>query len=285
MIELTDDRITKGTLWKYLVIFTLWFLAFSPIYPELFNIWRNKPDDSHGLLVPFVVIYLLWQKRNDLQNTTFSNSSFGLAILVVSTSLYLLALAGGVAVAARAMMVFSLVGLALYTMGPKAFKSVAFPLFFLLFMIPVPDTLLSLISFPLQLFATKASEAFIRFLSIPVYREGNILYFTQTQLEVVGACSGIRSIMALLMLSTLFVYVMARGNWGKKTILLASAIPIALLANIFRITGTGVLTHFYGDQVAQGFLHDFSSLIVFAFGFTILFGEFLILSRPPRNSA
>ena len=145
-------------------------------------------------------------------------------------------------------------------------------------MVPVPDSILNIVAFPLQLFATKISSHIIAALSIPVYREGNMLYFVQTQLEVAEACSGLRSIMALTMLSVIFVYLLDKG-WLRKVILLASAIPLALIANIIRVSGTGILAHFHGEKVARGFLHEFSGLAVFAFGFILLFLEYSLLNK------
>jgi exosortase len=130
--------------------------------------------------------------------------------------------------------------------------------------------------------ATKVSAALIQNCSIPVYREGNMLYFVQTQLEVAEACSGIRSIMALTMLSLVFCY-LSRDGWWRKALLIAAAVPIALLGNIVRVTGTGILAHFYGDQVAKGFLHEFSGLVVFAFGLVLLFAVFTVANKKKAN--
>jgi exosortase len=100
----------------------------------------------------------------------------------------------------------------------------------------------------------------------------------QTQLEVAEACSGIRSIMSLTMLSVIFAY-MSPGNWWRKVVLILSAIPIAMLGNILRVSGTGILAHFFGDRVARGFLHEFSGLAVFLFGLALLFFVFSVLKR------
>jgi exosortase len=149
--------------------------------------------------------------------------------------------------------------------------------------ITVPESIIGLVSLPLQAFATKVSAGIIQACSIPVLREGNMLYFVQTQLEVAEACSGIRSIVAITMLSTVFVY-LSKGRLLQKIIILCSAIPVALLANILRVSGTGILAHFYGDQVARGFLHDFSGLAVFVFGMLILFFEYMTLNKLLNNS-
>ncbi len=263
---------------KIILLFALLAGVFYPIYPELLDAWLNHSNNSHGILVPFVSLFFVWDRKDELGNRPHSASGWGLLLLVLSMLVYLLALVGGIAFVSRLMLVSSLVGLVLYLFGKEIFKVLSFPLLFLLFMIPVPDSIISTISLPLQMFATKISAGIIQGCSIPVLREGNMLYFVQTQLEVAEACSGIRSIVAITMLSMIFVY-LSKGSMLQKVILLGSAIPVALLANILRVSGTGILAHFYGDQVARGFLHDFSGLAVFAFGMAILFVEYVILKK------
>jgi exosortase len=263
---------------KIVTLLALLAVVFAPVYPDLIATWLGHSNNSHGLLVPFISLYFIWQKKGDLKAQEISSSNWGLVILVISLALYLLAYLGGVVFVMRLMIVFSLIGLVLFALGWRIFNQLAFPLVFLFFMVPVPTSVIGLVSFPLQLFATKISANIIQYCSIPVLREGNMLYFVQTQLEVAEACSGIRSIMSLTMLSVLFVYSIKSG-WPQKTILLLSAIPIAVIANIIRISGTGVLAHFYGDKVARGFLHDFSGMAVFLFGLSALFLEYWLLNK------
>jgi exosortase len=228
--------------------------------------------------VPFISAYFIWQKRDSLKKLKPSTSNLGLIILISSMVIYIISFTGGIAFAQRLMIVSSLAGLILYTRGWKVFRLLAFPILFLFFMVPVPDTIVGMVSFPLQLLATKISTAIISLLSIPVYREGNMIYFAQAQLEVAEACSGIRSITSLTMLSFIFVYISSMG-WKRRTLLILSAIPIAFVANILRVTATGVLAHFFGEQVARGFIHEFSGLAVFAFGFILLMVEYIILNK------
>ena len=233
--------------------------------------------------MPLVSAYFIWQKKGQLKLNKISNSNWGVIILLISMVLYLLSYAGAVAVVSRAMIVFSLIGLVIYLFGKVFFTLLAFPLLFLLFMVPVPDSIIVLVAFRLQLFATKVSTLIIQIFSIPAYREGNMLYFAQTQLEVDEACSGIRSIMSFGMLSFIFAYVMDK-IWWKRILLVLSTIPLALFANIVRVTGTGILAHFYGSKVARGFLHEFSGLAVFAFGFVLLLLEYMILNKAKVTS-
>jgi exosortase len=263
---------------RLLVLLVLWFVSFIPVYPSLAWTWLNHSDNSHGILVPLVSFFFIWQKKEGLKSATISNSNWGAVILLISMGLYLISYAGAVAVVSRAMIVSSLIGLVMFTLGKEFFSLLAFPLLYLFFMVPVPDTILGLVALPLQLFATKVSTFFIHIFSIPAYREGNMLYFAQTQLEVAEACSGIRSIMSFGMLSFIFAYMMDK-IWWKRIFLILSTIPLALFANIVRVTGTGILAHFYGSKVALGFLHEFSGLAVFGFGFVLLLLEFLLLNK------
>lgn len=271
-----------NTKLKLIVLLILWAVAFIPIYPSLISTWLYHSNNSHGILVPFISAFLIWQKRNQLQQAPVSNSNLGIFILANTMVLYILSYAGTVVVVSRSMIVFSLIGLVLFVLGESIFSIIKFPLFYLIFMVPVPISIYKLVAFPLQLFATKISAFIIQVFSIAAYREGNMLYFAQTQLEVAEACSGLRSMMAFFMLSFLFAYMMDK-NWKKRIFIIFSAIPLALFANIVRVTGTGILAHLYGSQVARGFLHEFSGLAVFAFGFILLSSEYLLLNKVGRK--
>lgn len=263
---------------KFAVLLLVWAAVFSPVVPAMVGTWLNHSDNSHALLVPLIAMYFVWIKREELGRIEISGSAVGGLFLAGTLVVYLVSFVGGIAVFARLMIVFSLFGLLWSCMGWQVVRVLAFPLGFLVFMVPVPDSVLGMVSFPLQLLATKFAAGVIQFCSIPVYREGNMLYFAHAQLEVAEACSGIRSIMSLTMLSVIFAHLSGNG-WWRKALLIFSAIPIAMLANILRVSGTGILAHFFGNKVARGFLHEFSGLAVFVFGLVLLFLVFNLLNR------
>lgn len=273
-----DNLDKKPIIIRLLILMGLWLVSFLPVYPRLIDTWLNHSDNSHGILVPFISLFFIWQKRDELKSARISSSNLGAFILVASMSLYLLGFAGGTEVISRTMIVFSLIGLLLFTLGKEVVRVLAFPLLFLLFMIPIPVAVQSSLSFPLQLFATKISYLLIQMLSIPVQQEGNMLFFAETKLEVAEACSGIRSIAAFTVLSVVFAHLLNKG-WIWRLVLLASAIPLALFTNIIRVTGTGILAHYYGSGIASSFLHEFSGIAVFALGFVLLLSEFILLNR------
>lgn len=268
----------KSDILKLIVLFGLWIVSFLPVFPGLVHTWLNDANNSHGVLVPLISLFFIWQKRGALKSARISSSNWGTIILAVSMVLYLLGFAGGTDFVSRVMIVFSLIGLLLLTLGKEVLTTLAFPVLFLFFLIPIPDAIQGLVTFPLQLFATKISYLLLQLLSIPVIQEGNMLYFSQTQLEVAEACSGIRSIAAFTVLSVVFAYVLDKG-WKRRITLLASAVPLALFTNIVRITCTGLLAHHYGSAIADGFLHEFSGLAIFAFGFVLFLFEFILLDR------
>lgn len=262
---------------RILSLILLWLLLFAPILPGMIREWFSHSDNSHGIIVPFVAGYFAWARLNRLHTVNISGSWWGCAALVAAVALYVLSFAGGLAFPARVAMVFTLFGLIWCTLGGGTIRVMAFPILFLLFMVPVPYSLLNLVSGPLQLVATKISASLIAACSFPVYREGNMLYFVGTQLEVAEACSGIRSIMSLSMLAFAFASLSQTG-WKGKAVLILSATPIALAANILRVTGTGILAHFFGDKVARGFLHEFSGIAIFLLGFVALLGIYTLVN-------
>ncbi len=262
------------------VLLLLWGLLFWPIIPALWDVWMFDSNNSHGLLVPAIAAFLIWQRRKDVPWSEATPSLWGLGLLAGSLLIYLVSLRAHIAVSAHLAMVTSLAGLVWWNLGGRLFRHLLFPLAFLAFMVPVPVSIAGAVAFPLQLFATSASADVIRGIGIPVLHEGTMLYFATTSLEVSEACSGIRSMLAYLPLGVLFIH-LAGNTIGRvgKGILLSSTIPLALVVNILRISGTGVLAHHFGREMARGFLHEFSGLVVFAFGFVLFWAESLILKR------
>ena len=273
----------KASYIKPWFLISLWAVAFYPLYPSLVSTWLEDSNNSHGILVPFISAFFVWKQRENIKSYPPHPSLFGGMLLALSLMAFIISHTGGIAVASRSMIIFSLIGLILFNYGKALFKLLSFPLLFLFFMIPVPVSVISLISLPLQGMATDVSAVIIRLASIPVYQEGHMLYFVETQLEVAEACSGIHSIVALIMLSTVLVYVYPMKN-KSRLILILSAIPIALFANIVRVSGTGILAHFYGASVARGFLHEFSGMAVFIFGLFLLMLEYKAIRRIEAHS-
>jgi exosortase len=158
------------------------------------------------------------------------------------------------------------------------FRLLAFPLLFLFLMVPLPQSLVNVIAFPLQLVAADLAVNVLYQLGIPALREGNIIHLANAQLFVAEACSGLRSLMALITLGVVFAYFF-RKSLVERALIVLSAIPIAILVNSFRVALTGVLTHRFGQAAADGVIHTTEGLFTFAIAFVLLLGEAWLLRR------
>jgi exosortase len=175
-----------------------------------------------------------------------------------------------------------LIGGLAFVRGWATVRVLAFPIAFLLLMIPIPAIIFNQVAFPLQLLASQAGELMLSALNIPVLREGNLIILAHATLEVAEACSGIRSLVSLLALGIIYGYfVDARG--GIRTIIAATTVPIAIVANAVRVAGTGAAAHYLGKAAAEGFFHSFSGWLMFGIAFGLLFALTQVLLRvlPP----
>jgi exosortase len=249
----------------------LFTLLYFPIFPLLIYDWNHDPNYSHGFLIPLVSGYLIWQHRKTLALQKINPSNWGLLWVLFGLVMYVTANIAAELYTMRVSILVVLSGIVISLFGLPTFKIVLFPIAYLLFMIPVPYIIYNLIAFPLKMFVTLQAEVLLHLISIPVLREGNVLHMATGPLEVVDACSGMRSLISLLALGAILGYFTLTSNLHRG-ILFVSAIPIAVLTNILRVTFTGVLAHYYGQKVAEGFLHEFSGLAVFITALICLVG-------------
>ncbi|MEE8301678.1 MAG: exosortase A [Candidatus Tectomicrobia bacterium] len=254
------------------------FYLYASVLSGLVADWWNDPDYSHGFLVPLLSAYFLWEKRQRLANIVPQSNRWGMVVLVVGLCQLFLGHIGAELFLMRFSIIVVIAGLVLYLFGWQHLRELRFSIGFLLFMIPLPAILLNSVTFPLQLFAAKLSTFSLQLIDLPVYREGNIIFLPHVTLEIVEACSGLRSLVSLMALATVFAYLTQRHIW-KLCVLVSSAVPIALVANAFRIWGTGILSHHYGTKAAEGFYHTFAGWSVFVVAGVLLLIVGLVLSR------
>ncbi len=270
---------TNTSTYIQLSTVTVAFLVlFNHTLLKLVQDWAIDDNFSHGFLIPFITGFLIWQKRDQLTSEKLKASNWGLLIIFMGMLLHIAGTAGAEMFTMRMAIVVTLTGLSFYFFGSKITISVIVPLAYLMFMIPIPAIIWNKIAFPLQLFAAKLSAQFIQFIGIPVLRQGNILQLPNTTLEVVDACSGLRSLTSLLALSAAFAYMVPLNNLGKW-LLFGSAIPIAIIVNIVRLTVTAVLARYIGPETAQGFLHELSGMVIFIVALVFLYLFFLVLKK------
>jgi exosortase len=225
---------------------------------------------GHGFFVPVIAGFIAWQRRDELLRQPLKSSSWGWAILLFGALLELLGSLGAQIVVQRTAFLVSLVGVVLVLGGIKALRILSFPLFLLLFMIPIPAVIYGQITLPLQLFASKVAETVLSAIGIPVLRDGNILELASQRLSVVEACSGIRSLLSLSFLSLIYAYFFDTKVW-MRYVLLVATVPIAIIANAGRVTITGILSE-YRTDLARGFFHTMEGWVIFLIALIFLIG-------------
>ncbi len=268
-------NIKKQTLtWLLPIILIFIFLYYKSIAALISN-WSIDPNFSHGFLIPFVALYMVWHRHNQLSQVTPKPSKTGIYIIILGMLIHVAGNVGSELFLMRFSMIITISGIIIYLYGLEMFWKVMVPVAYLIMMIPIPDIIWNKLAFPLQLFAAKISSNSIYMLGIPVFREGNILHLANTSLEVVDACSGIRSLTSLLALTGAFAF-LAPLSIIKKWILFFSAIPIAIAVNVIRLTITGATAAWIGPEAAHGFLHDMSGLIIFGAALILVYIVFII---------
>ena len=255
---------TKKPLFQFFTLGALVFVLYYSVIVELVHDWIIDDNYSHGFLIPLVSAFFIWQKRDRLRAMQRKPNDVGLVIVVLGLLMFIVANIGAEYFTLRLSLLVVIGGLLLYLGGKEIAGGLLFPLLYLVFMIPVPYVLYYSASFPLELLASHLTSMVVSLLGIPILREGNILHLQNITLQVVDACSGLRSLISLSALAAALAYVTQR-TVVKGVILFLAAVPVAIGANILRLSITAVLASLYGERVAQGFLHQFSGLVVFAF--------------------
>jgi len=290
-------------LWQGFAISFAIAFTYATVLAKLANDWWYDENYSHGLLIPFIIGYIVWVQRDKLARVPVRSSMLwgGAAVVCALFGLWA-GVAGAELYTQRLSLLLILAGVIVYFWGFKLLQWLLVPLGLLFLAIPIPAIVFNKIAFPLQLFASRCAVWSMSLLGIPVLRQGNIIElkplnsFDTKKLEVVEACSGISSLMTLVTLAVVFAYFThtpdsndpssgKRFGWLKSywfwrsVIIVGSAVPIAILTNAFRVSGTGVLAHYYGTAVADGFFHSFSGWAIYIVAFILLFGIGMIIDR------
>ena len=251
-------------------------ILYRNVIAKLVFDWGHDDNYSHGFLIVPIALYFAWERRQRLLDAARKPSGTGLIVLLGSLVTLFAGVLGAELFLTRVSIVGVIAGGVLYVLGWQHLRILTLPIAFLLLMIPIPAIIFNQIAFPLQLQASRFGETALTLWKIPVLREGNVIVLANTTLEVAEACSGIRSLVSLLTLGIIYSYFTDQRQWVRVAVTL-STIPIAIVSNGLRVAGIGVAAHYYGGEVATGFLHTFSGWVLFVVAFVFLFAVMRLL--------
>ncbi len=270
------------SLFKEYALSFLIFLAgliylYFPVLKGLVFDWWHDPNYSHGFLLPLFSLYLVWVKRKELVSLPFQGNWWGIFLSLGGLFLLLLGWIAGEQFTQRFSLLVVFYGGLIFLFGWPLAKKLFFPVWINILAIPIPYVIYNSLTFPLKLFASKVATALLQLLGYSVYRDGNIIVLPNMVLEVIDACSGIRSLISLLAICSILAYFMRSNLW--RTVLILASIPIAIGVNVLRVFLTGILSYHLGPKVAHGFFHTFSGMLVFVLSIFLVFTLHFFLAK------
>jgi exosortase B len=275
----STSRMNRGWI-RWLPVCVGLLALYVPTFVDLAHGLWNQEEQMHGPIVLAVVLWLIWQRRGALAGELEEpRSVMGGVLLVAGLLLYILGRSQDIVMFEVGSLIPVLAGTILLMNGGSAIREFAFPLFYIVFMLPLPGIVVDALTGPLKHNVSAVAEQFLYAVGYPIARAGVVLSVGPYQLLVADACSGLHSLISMTAMGLLYVYLMGHRNKWRNGILIACLVPIAIAANIVRVIVLVLVTYHFGDEAGQGFIHDFSGIFLFVVGLLILFAIDGLLGR------
>ena len=282
---MSENNMVEKIVWRlpvlsWLILFVVGIITAVIFYDGLaFMVkWWERDEYSHGYLIPFITAFLVWQKKDELEQISYKGSWLGVLLVLFGALIFFVGELSSLYTIIQYAFLIAMYGFALSFMGWRAFSVIFVPLLILAFMVPLPSFIYNNLSSELQLISSQIGVAFIRLFGISVYLEGNVIDLGTYKLQVVEACSGLRYLFPLMTLGFIAAYFF-KGAFWKRALIFLSSIPITILMNSLRIGAIGVMVEYWGQSMADGFLHDFEGWAVFMACTAILILEMWVLAQ------
>lgn len=261
-------------------------VIYVPTYLNLINsVWNNE-DQAHGPLVVFIVLYLVWLERNNLLIPKINEKNepiLGLSLVITGLLFYILGRSQDIVTFDIGSQIFVFSGLILIFRGVKTLKAFWFPLFFLLFMIPLPAFFVDAITLPMKIAVSYVAEFILYNFGYPVARSGVIIEIGQYQLLVADACAGLHTLISLEALGLLYLNVVKHDSLFRNFSLALLIVPISFTANVVRVMILILVTFYFGDAAGRGFIHGFAGMVLFIVALTLIMGMDTLLQIYEKN--
>jgi len=248
----------------------LFLLLYWPLFPSLVSEWVNFPDYSHGVLILPLSLYFLWRKRGEIKNTAVTPCAAGVFIIIAGLMLYILGKLGFQLFLQYCSMLLVLFGLVYAQLGKQLAAKAAFPIAYLIFMIPLPQIVYSAIAFPLRMLSTKLTYLLLKLVGIKAMAQGNIIGLTTCKLDVATPCSGLRSMIVFTAGSVAIGYLYQK-KLSSRVILVAAGLALAVFMNTLRLFVTAFIAELYKLPKIPMRVHDQAGIVAVVAGFGVLF--------------
>lgn len=271
------ERVISGSWWIGLAGYAAMFL---PVYWWAANgIWQSD-EQGYGVLILAVVVWLFWRQRREILAAPATASPWWtVPVFVLGLAVYLMGRVFDISIFEFAAQPLVAMSLLLLLSGTRALRAAWFPVFYLLFMIPVPGPIVDAVTGPLKQAISHVVVDLLYAVGYPISRSGVVITIGQYQMLVADACSGLHSMISLSALGTLYLFLMGRRSVTQNIVMLLAILPIAFMANIVRVIVLVLITYHFGDDAGQGFLHGAAGVLLFLVALFLLFALDRVLAR------
>jgi exosortase B len=266
--HLAHTSFTKQLLAWWPVIIGLLVLYLPTYYALMNGLWQSQ-DQAHGPIVLMVVLFLFWQKKDIFKSPSKEKTQpvLGFLCLFLGLLCYVLGRSQDIVILDLGSQIPVIAGILLVTLGWRALISMSFPLFFIVFLLPLP---LDPLTLPMKMAVSYVTETILFWFNYPIARSGVILQIGQYQLLVADACAGMHTLISLEALGLLYLNLVKHDSAIRNIVLATLIIPISFTANVIRVITLTLITYYFGDEVGQGFIHGFAGMLLFIVALTII---------------
>jgi exosortase B len=252
---------------QYFVPILLGLLAmYIPTYIHTSQTLWATDDQSHGPIILFLIAYLIWMRREELfaaLETSRPMPWLGGIFFVIGAFSYVIGRSQDILILDLGSQIPLVIGLILIVFGAKFLRVIAFPIFFMIFLLPIPGAFLAAITLPMKIAVSYVVDNLLFHLGYPIARDGVILQIGQYQLMVADACAGMNTLISLEAMGLLYLNLVRHDSLARNLILATLIVPISFTANVIRVTSLTLITYYFGNEVGQGFIHGFAGLVLF----------------------
>ena len=271
------------------IIWLLILILYSPTFFTLYHSAWKVRDYTHAYFILPISLWLVWRKRSILKDLPQSPNTLqpittilSLIIFLLGVFLFIFGWRWDYLVISTFSLIPVLYGLIIYLYGGSVAKVLSFPILYLLLLVPPPLGILDNATLPMRYGISVATEAILKLLHYPITREGLLLSIGGHEIFMGQPCSGFRSLITMFALALVYVYI-SKVNLSKKSILVISIVPLALLGNLIRITSVCLVTYYWGESIGQKFFHDFSGIVIFVIMILGLIGIETLLDKKEKK--